>query len=216
VIHRGFTIIAIAGTIGLAGVIAAPAGARGHSTECNASYSNRTFNGGVVVNSGDTCRLENVVIHGGLTVTGGQFKVDNSTIDGGWTITGGTGGPPPRGIRANQCGNNINGGLRVESTSSGGTFVFGEQDHGCVGGRINGGVRFENNINAFALEVDGYKVNGGVRDTGNTGQWNEIEGVTDHGASTCDNNNFVFGGTTALDDEGGTNSYTGKVIGCPA
>jgi hypothetical protein len=53
-------------------------------------------------------------------------------------------------------------------------------------------------------------------DTNNSGKWNEVEGTSVHGPATCAHNNFVHGGTTALNDEGGPNTYTGKNRGCPA
>ena len=73
-IRRGFTIVAIAATAALAGGLAASAGAKGNSTECNKTYSNTTLKGGVVVKSGDNCTLDNVVVTGGLTVTAGTFQ----------------------------------------------------------------------------------------------------------------------------------------------
>lgn len=207
-IRRGFTIVAIAATTALAGGLAASAGAKGHFTECNKTYSNTTLNGGVVVKSGDNCTLDNVVVTGGLTVTGGTFQVDNSLIHGGWTLTGG------QAIKRDQCGNNVDGGLRVMN-ASGGKFNFGETNRHCAGGRINGGVRLVHN-SGINIDVDGYRIDGPVIDTNNSGTWNELEGLTVHGSARCAHNNFVHGGTTALNDEGGPNSYTGKNRGCPA
>jgi hypothetical protein len=210
VIHRGFTIIAIVATTALAGGLVASAGAKGHSNECNKSYSNTTFHGGVVVKKGDSCTLNNVVVDGGLTVTGGKFKVDNSLIHGGWTITGGTG----IGRRPVQCGNNVDGGLRVMHTK-GGKFNFGETNRHCAGGRVNGGVRLVHN-RGVNLDVDRYRIYGPLVDTHNSGKWNEVEGTTVHGPATCGHNNFVHGGKTALNDEGGPNTYIAKNRGCPA
>lgn len=203
-----FTVAVIAVTAALAGALTSSVAARGSTTNCNSTYSNMTFHGGVVITKGDTCTLTNVVIDGGLTVSGGTFTVHNSLIHGSWVITGGTGVKTGR-----QCGDNVDGGLTVENTS-GGYFVFGEANQHCLGGRINGGVRFVNNKNSAALELDGNSVNGGIVDTNNNDKFNEIEGNTVHGPATCAHNNKPVKGGNAKD--GGPNSYTGPNNGCPA
>lgn len=209
-IHKGFTIIAIAATTVLAGGLVAAAGAKGHHTECNGSFSNRTFHGGMVVKSGDICQLNRVTVDGGLTVTGGKFKVDNSLIHGGWKLTGGTG----IGKRPVQCGDTVDGGIRVMN-ASGGKFNFGETNQHCSGFRINGGVVFVHNT-GVNLDVDSDQIHGRLLDTNNTGGWNEVEGSTVSGAATCAHNHFVHGGTTALNDgDGGPNHYHHNT-GCPA
>jgi hypothetical protein len=137
-----------------------------------------------------------------------MFAVHNSTIKGKWLITGGT----AKGF-GDECANNVDGGIRVLHTHHG-RFIFGETDRNCPGGRINGGIRFLNNIDVGILETDGNHINGGIVDTGNDSNWNEVEGNTVHGSATCANNSVVHGGTV-INDEGGPNSYTGKNTGCP-
>src|SRR5262249_8393012 len=82
---------ALACAAAVAGAATSAASAAG-STECNGTFTNTTLSGGVVVNEGDVCDLENVIVNGGLTVDGGtagaQLSVNNSTINGGWSITG--------------------------------------------------------------------------------------------------------------------------------
>jgi hypothetical protein len=218
VIHKGSTIITLAGTFVLGGALAASSVGSTGATTCNASYSNRTFSGAVVVNRGDSCRLNNVVIDGGLTVTGGTIKVDNSVINRGWKITGGTGKAGPNAPLTDQCGNNINGGLSVigaDGNTASGWFVFGEEHRHCAGGAINGGVRF---VHSHAtLEVDNEIIDGGIVDTNNSGEFGEIEGVVVRGSAICAHNNFVHGGTTAINDEKDDfNTYIGENTGCPS
>lgn len=205
--YRKLLVAGVAATALLLG-LAQSGEARGHKTECNKAYSNTTLHGGVVVKSGDVCSLNNVRVTGGLTITGGQFSVQNSSIHGQWLITGGT----AEGF-GDECGNNVYGGIRVLNTQ-GGSFIFGETDRGCAGGRVDGGVRFVNNTHIGILEIDGYQIHGRVVDTNNQGQWNEIEGNTVHGSALCANNNSANGGGV-INDEGGPNSYTGKDSGCP-
>src|SRR5262249_18496836 len=77
--------------VAVAAVATSPASA-GAESECNGTFTDTTLNGGVVVNPGDFCDLENVTVNGGLTVNGGGIgvvlSVNNSNINGGWSITG--------------------------------------------------------------------------------------------------------------------------------
>jgi hypothetical protein len=194
----------------LAGGLAQGAAAK-NKTECNGTFSNMTFHGGVVVNAGDDCTLMNVRVTGGLRVTGGTFNVQNSQINGGWRITGGD-------TTSDLCGNNVNGGLRVTGTNQGGTYDFGEANDVpfCTGGTINGGVRFVNN-NALFLELDGYLVHGRVVITGNTGgALYELESTTVHGSALCANNNPDVMNDVDVGSAPGPNSFTGHNNGCPS
>lgn len=200
------------GVVQSASAVGQSAGSRAHKTECNKTYSYTTLHGGVVVKSGDVCRLRHVRITGGLTVRGGVFSVQHSLIKGKWLITGGT-AQGPTGF-GDLCGNNVDGGIRVRDTH-GAHLIFGETDRHCVGGRVDGGVWFVNNTAVGILEIDGYRIHGRLLDTHNEGKWNEIEGNIVHGSARCADNNAVHGGATALNDEGGPNHYTGKNTGCP-
>jgi hypothetical protein len=205
--------------------IAASTATAGAKTECNTFYSNTTLKGGVVVNEGDFCVLNNVTVTGGMTVNGSAFDtfveienstikgglsingafliVNASTINGGWSITGSSFSG------SDFCGNNVDGGLSVSGVDLSpftGTFAFGEANAGCAGGTINGGATLTNNNDV--VEVDSYTVNGGLTITGNTGI-TELEGTTVNGTATCQAGTFN-------DGDGGPNSFTGQNNGCPA
>jgi hypothetical protein len=184
-------------------------------TECNQTYTNTTLKGGVIVKAGDVCKLNQVRITGNLRITGGMFSVQNSLIQGGWRITGGSALGTTHPTTGDLCGNTVDGELRVDHTRHA-VFIFGETDRHCAGGLINGGVRFDDNRNVGILEVDGYDIHGHVVDVDNDGVWNELEGLTVHGSAVCKDNNYVHGGTSAINDEGGPNTYTGNNKGCPA
>jgi hypothetical protein len=184
----------------VAAVVVAPSVGAGAKTECNAVYSNTTLKGGVVVNSGDVCVLDNVKVNGGLTVNGGLILVTDSRINGGWSITGDVF------ELGYLCGNNVNGGLNVSGVTTPTTLAFGEANANCAGGRINGGATFTGNPAAF-VELDSYAVNGGVTFAGNGG--GELEGTVVHGSASCDAGIFN-------DGDGGPNTYTGPNAGCPA
>ena len=192
-------IVGLVCTVAVMLVIVSGAAAAGQ-TECNATYTNTTLRGGVVVNAGDTCVLNNVTVNGKLIVTGGSILVTNSTINGGWSITGNVTAP------GFMCGNTINGGLNVHGVTSVVTLAFGETNAGCAGGTINGGASFRNNPGAF-VEVDAYTVNGPLLISGNAG--GEVEGTTVHGPARCQPGIFN-------DGDGGPNTYHGPNHGCPA
>jgi hypothetical protein len=181
-------------------VVAAPGAGAGAKTECNAAYSNTTLKGGVVVNAGDVCILDNVRVKGGLTVNGGQISVTDSTISGGWSITGAVD------ALTYMCGNDVNGGLDVTGVTTATVLSFGEANANCPGGTVNGGVSFVDNPLAF-VELDSYTANGGVTFAGNGG--GELEGTIVHGSASCQPGIFN-------DGDGGPNTYTGPNAGCPA
>jgi len=206
-------------------LVVVPAGTASATTECNNTYSNTTFKGGVVVNEGDFCVLDNVTVNGGLTVNGTAFDtfldienstingplaingafmtVNNSTIHGGWTITGETF------PFTDLCGNNIDGGLAVTNAELfGAALSFGELNAGCAGGTINGDASFANNDGA--VELDGYKLNGALNLAGNPSSFNELEATAVQGSASCQN--VVDDGTSSPL----VNSYTGTNNGCPA
>jgi hypothetical protein len=168
--------------------------------ECNGIFTNQNINGGLVVNDGDVCVLDNVTVNGGLTVNGGEITINNSIINGGWSITGDVAAPQ------NQfCNNIVNGGLTVHAVTSVVILSFGETNQGCGGGTINGGVTAVNSPDVF-FEVDQYTVNGGLTILGVSN--GEVEGTTVNGPATCQPGIF--------NDEGGPNTYTGPNNGCPA
>ena len=181
--------------------VAVPAASAGTKTECNGFFVNTTVNGGLVVNDGDNCFLFSSTVNGGFTVKGGFIFIENSTIHGGWSITGNT-----TTDAIYMCGNNVDGGLSVHGVTSGDIFSFGEENAGCAGGTVNGGVSFTNN-NAF-VELDSYAVNGGVTITGNTVA-PELENSVIHGTATCQADTFNDLGE-------GANTYIGRNNGCPA
>src|SRR5262245_34298253 len=199
------TLIAALAGAALIAAIAASAAPAGALTECNGVFTNTTLSGGVVVNPGDSCELENVIVNGGLTVNGGGFgaflSVNNSTINGGWSITGII-------FRGSFCGNNVGGGLTVTDTELFGfPLSFGELNAGCAGGTINGSVTIRNNDGP--VEIDGYRLNGALAFSGIDGFLNELEATAVRGTATCEN--VVDDGTSAPL----VNSYTGRNAGCP-
>jgi hypothetical protein len=181
--------------------------------ECNGVYSNTTLEGPVVVNEGDICVLDHVTVNNGLIVNGGGFAalgVSNSRINGGWTMTG-TVIPIDASFNfgAYFCNNNVNGGLSVTNVEAFGLpLSFGELNAGCAGGTISGGATFSNND--AAVELDGYRVNGGLNFQGIAGYLNELEATAVKGSASC--TNVVDDGTSAPL----VNSYTGPNNGCPA
>ena len=199
--------------------VVVPTASAGAKTECKSTYSNTKLNGGVVVNQGDVCILNNVTVNGGLTVNGGALAflaVDNSTIHGGWSMTGTVipinifAGSPSDGYF---CANNVDGGLNVSGVETfGNPLSFGEANAGCAGGTINGGASFTNN-DSGGVEVDAYTVNGGLTFANDTG-FNELEKTTVNGSASCDVASDV------QNDQSGpgsnANSYTGQNNGCPA
>lgn len=183
-------------------------------TECNGTFADTTLNGGVVVNEGDFCDLENVVVNGGLTVNGGTngavLSVNNSTINGGWSITGTIflNGVPANGFNGYFCGNNVSGGLTAVNTELfGAPLSFGELNAGCAGGTISGGVTISNNDGP--VELDGDRVNGALNFSGIAGFLNELEATAVRGPASCEN--VVDDGTSAPL----VNSFSGPNIGCP-
>ncbi len=194
---RGKLILTLTCAAAVAAVVVPTASAG--ATECNASYTNTTLKGGVVVNSGDVCTLDNVTVNGGLTVNGGSISVTDSTVHGGWSITGDVSAP------TYMCGNTINGGLAVNGVTSSVTLAFGEANAKCAGGTINGSASIADSPGVFA-EIDQYRINGGVTITGTGG--GELEGTSVNGSATCQ--------TGIGNDEGGPNSFTGSNNGCPA
>jgi len=193
--------------------VAASGASADAAIECNTTYSNTTLNGGVVVNEGDICILDHVTVNGGLTVNGGTsfnfalLAVDGSTIHGGWSITGDVFQIGPN--NGYFCGNNVDGGLNVHDVEAfGSPLSFGELNAGCAGGRINGGATFTNND--AAVELDGYRVNGGLTFLGLPFLFNELEATAVKGSATCEN----------VADDGSSaplvNSFTGHNNGCPA
>jgi hypothetical protein len=206
----------VAAFVAAVAAIVVPTASAGAKNECNGIYTNTTFKGGLVVNPGDFCVLNNVTVNGGFTVNGsdGNFPflvVNNSTIHGGWSITGGI-------IAPNYfCGNNVDGGLTVNNVDNlFGIFAisFGEANAGCAGGTINGGASFTN-ITA-STELDAYTVNGGVTFANVNGNINEIEGSTIHGSASCDAASNVVNDSYTTDGPPSPNSYTGTNNGCPA
>jgi hypothetical protein len=198
-----FAVLACAAAVASVGVSSAAGGAK---TVCNGVFSNTTFSGGLVVNEGDFCVLDQVTVNGGLTVNGGggaALLVNNSTIHGGWSITGTL---FPLG---DFCGNAIDGGLTVTNTELfGAALAFGELNAGCAGGKIDGGANVSNNDGP--VEFDGDVLNGGLIFFGVSGYLNELEASTVKGAATCQN--VVDDGTSAPL----VNTFTGKNNGCPA
>jgi hypothetical protein len=200
--------------VAVAAVLVPTASAAG-PTECNGTFTNTTLRGGVVVNDGDVCDLENVTVNGGLTVNGGSnfgavLAVNNSTIHGGWSMTGIVFAFSFSTFSfVDFCGNNVDGGLNVSNVESfGNVLSFGELNAGCAGGKINGDVTLVNNDGA--TELDGYRVNGDLTFTGSPFSFNELEATAINGSATCQN--VVDDGTSAPL----VNSYTGTNNGCPA
>jgi len=213
-------LLAALGCAAAVAAVSASAAAGGAKTECNAVYSNTTLRGGVVVNPGDVCELDNVTVNGGLTVNGGDvfgagavLAVEGSTIHGGWSMTGLVFPFSFVTFNSDFCGNAVDGGLTVNGVETFGfPLSFGELNAGCAGGTINGGATFTNNDSA-GVELDGYTVNGGVTFANNTG-FNELEATTVNGSASCDAASNVQNDNSGPGNN--ANSYTGPNNGCPA
>jgi len=114
------------------------------ATECNGPLSG-TVVGGVVVNSGDFCVLDEANVSGGVQVNPGGILI--------------------------LCGSTINGGLDANGA---GNVIVGAEEIDCAGSVINGGVYIANTgpgalDGAPSIALERSVIHGGVHLTGNQG-----------------------------------------------
>lgn len=114
------------------------------ATECNGPLSG-TVVGGVVVNDGDFCVLDEASVSGGVEVNPGGILI--------------------------LCGSTINGGLDANGA---GNVIVGAEEIDCAGNVINGGVHITNTgpgalAGAPSIALERSVIHGGVHLAGNQG-----------------------------------------------
>jgi len=114
------------------------------ATECNGPLSG-TIVGGVVVNNGDFCVLDEANVSGGVQVNPGGILI--------------------------VCGSTINGGLDANGA---GNIIVGAEEIDCAGSVINGGVHIANTgpgalDGAPSIALERSVIHGSVHLTGNQG-----------------------------------------------
>jgi len=139
---------------------------------------------------GTTC-LNNVVLHGAITVNpGAALVVTGSTIYGAITTNGAS--------AFTFCNSSTVGGAISVATSTGFILIGDGGEGTCAGGHIDGAVTL--NANNGGVELGGNTIGGAVKVTANVAPTNgvpvedaatEIEGNSIGGTLTCSGNNPV-------------------------
>jgi hypothetical protein len=177
----------LVGMVGLA-LVAFSSGAIA-ATECNtgppgpppfAPFSG-SVGGGLVVNAGDFCFLDEAHISGGVRVNPGGILI--------------------------ACGSTINGGIVANGAAG---IIIGAEEIDCAGIVINGGVQISNTgpgvfpPPAPSIALERSAIHGAVHLTGNLGPI-AVATNTIAGGLFCANNTFD------LDDEGSPSIVTGAI-----
>jgi hypothetical protein len=180
-------------------------------TKCNGVY-NGTFKGSILLTSGQTCIFVGGGVTGSVVEAGGNLVLNNAIVGGNITVTGGTFsiGPPvtikgnlailalPKSAAPAQvCGALIGGGLQVVGNA---TPVLIGAASGCPGNNVSGNLLVSNN--AASVSIDNNTVGGSLVDLDNSKPtqvfFNQIKGIL-----TCTANPAISGGgNTATKKQG--------------
>jgi hypothetical protein len=138
------------------------------ATECNGTISG-SISGGLVVNNGDVCDLEDATISGGVHMSGGRLQACSSTISGGFIATGGNCvilGKMTEEDSIPCGGDTINGGVNLTNVSG---ASCGIENVEIQFSHITGGVQLKNNGVEGDVELEGNTISGGLHCSGNNG-----------------------------------------------
>ncbi|HEY6391022.1 MAG TPA: hypothetical protein VIX89_07080 [Bryobacteraceae bacterium] len=181
------------------------AAAPASGTTCNGAY-NGTFNGSIIVSTGQVCDLEGTVT-GSVTQTGGTLILLNATIGGTVQAVGGIGlsvkattingslqivSLPSSTVVDLVCGSHIKSSVQV---SSSGTAVHIGEATSCAGNTIDGALQVTSN--SAQTQLIGNHVGGSLQDNSNVTSVSPATQVTSNiitGALQCSGNSTIVGG----------------------
>lgn len=150
------------------------------ATECNTTMSG-AITGGVVVNAGDFCTLNQATVSGGVRISAGGILI--------------------------VCGSTINGGVSANGAAE---IVFGAEEINCDGDVVNGAIHISNTgpgtfpPPAPSIALERSVLNGSVHLTGN-------RGTISVATNTIAGGLFCSGNASDLIDEGSPSIVTGPI-----
>ncbi len=185
-------------------------------TKCNGVY-NGTFKGSILVTSGQTCTFVGGGVTGNVVEAGGNLVLNNAIVGGNITVTGGTfsiGPPvtikgnlailalPKSAVQSHVCGAVIGGGLQVVGSA---TPVLIGATSGCPGNNVSGDLLVSANL--AATSIDNNTVGGSLADLANL-QPTQVFSNHVKGILTCTANPAISGGgNTATKKQGQCASF---------
>jgi hypothetical protein len=171
-------------------------------TKCNGVY-NGTFKGSILVTSGQSCIFVGGGVTGNVVEAGGNLVLNNAIVSGNITVTGGTFsiGPPvtikgnlailalPKSpVQTHVCGAVIGGGLQVVGNA---TPVLIGTTSGCSGNNVSGDLVVSANL--AATSIDNNIIGGSLADLANL-QPTQVFSNHVKGILSCTANPAITGG----------------------